>query len=74
MSAKDAVIAAIHALPDGLSEPEIVAELTARFDTDEDWEEAWLPEWERRLADARAGTTVGVPHEEVMRQLREKYG
>jgi putative addiction module component (TIGR02574 family) len=42
--------------------------------TREEWEAAWAEEVNRRIADAKAGKTVGVPHEEVMRQMKEKYG
>ncbi len=82
MSTKDAVIEMIRALPDGATWPQIVAEGVARFgDPDEDevltreeWEEAWIAEAERRLADLRSGRTVGIPAEEVMRKMKEKYG
>jgi putative addiction module component (TIGR02574 family) len=42
--------------------------------TPEEWEEAWLEEINRRVADMDSGKTVGIPAEEVMRKLREKYG
>lgn len=42
--------------------------------TPEEWEAAWADEIDRRIEDAKAGKTVGVPHEEVMRRMKEKYG
>ena len=36
-------------------------------------QEAWLQEAERRVADYDAGKVKGIPYEEVMRKLREKY-
>jgi putative addiction module component (TIGR02574 family) len=42
--------------------------------TQEEWEEAWLEEVERRMADMDSGKDVGVPWEEVKRRMKEKYG
>lgn len=42
--------------------------------TQNEWEEAWLEEAERRLADMDSGKTVGIPVEEAMRMMKEKYG
>ncbi|MBX9582603.1 MAG: addiction module protein [Gemmataceae bacterium] len=42
--------------------------------TQEEWEEAWVEEIDRRLADLDSGKDPGVPAEEVFRRLREKYG
>lgn len=42
--------------------------------TPEEWEAAWAEEVNRRLADFESGKTQGIPGDEVMRRLREKYG
>ena len=42
--------------------------------TREEWEAAWADEVNRRIEDAKANRTTGVPHEEVMRRMKEKYG
>ena len=42
--------------------------------TEEEWEEVWADEINRRIADAEAGKTDSMPHEEFMRQMKEKYG
>jgi putative addiction module component (TIGR02574 family) len=42
--------------------------------TQEEWESAWADEINRRIADAKAGKTDSMPHEEFMRQMKEKYG
>jgi putative addiction module component (TIGR02574 family) len=42
--------------------------------TQEEWEDALVEELNRRMADAAAGKTKPIPHEEVMRQMKEKYG
>jgi len=42
--------------------------------TEEEWEDYWIEECNRRMEDMRSGKTVGIPHEEVMRELKEKYG
>jgi hypothetical protein len=82
MSVKDAVIEMIRALPDGATWTDIVAEGAARFGgagtdddlTDEEYEAELIAECDRRLADMRSGRTVGVPAEQVMREMKEKYG
>lgn len=40
----------------------------------EEWEEHWAEEVNRRMADAKAGQSDSMPHEEFMRQMKEKYG
>ena len=50
---------------DGLAEGEL---------TQKEWEEAWSDEINRRLADFDSGKVKGIPGDEVMRRLREKYG
>jgi putative addiction module component (TIGR02574 family) len=42
--------------------------------TQEEWEAAWAEEINRRIEDSKAGKTVAIPHEEVMRRMKEKYG
>lgn len=42
--------------------------------TQEEWEAAWTEEINRRVAEFEAGKTVGIPGDEVMRRLKEKYG
>ena len=42
--------------------------------TPEEWEAEWADEINRRIAEAKANNTPGIPHEEVMRQMKEKYG
>jgi len=37
------------------------------------WAEAWQEELARRLQDIRTGQVVGVPAEEVLTRLRERY-
>lgn len=49
---------------DDLAEPEL---------TQEEWEESWSEEINRRIADDEAGLTEMIPGQEVMRRLREKY-
>lgn len=55
-----------HAEPDADDEEEPLAR--------GEWEAAWLPEIERRIADFESGKTTGIPHDEVMRRMKEKYG
>lgn len=60
-------------------EKELVIEfLSEEYDgevlTQEEWEAAWLPELERRLEELDSGKVVGIPAEEVMRRMKEKYG
>ncbi len=42
--------------------------------TPEEWEAVWADEIDRRIADMESGKTVAIPHEEVMRRMKEKYG
>ena len=42
--------------------------------TEEEWEAEWVEECNRRLERMKSGESVGIPHEEVMRQMKEKYG
>jgi putative addiction module component (TIGR02574 family) len=37
------------------------------------WVEAWREELGRRLQEIRAGQVVGIPSEEVLGRLRERY-
>ena len=37
------------------------------------WAEAWREELARRLEEIRSGQVVGVPAEEVLGRLRERY-
>ena len=85
MTAKEIVLELTRQLPDDVTAADLILRLqnhfaeAAREDVDEDltqdeWDEAWTDEINRRVADFEAGRTVGVPHEEVMQQLREKYG
>ena len=50
---------------DSLEEPEL---------SQEEWEEAWSEEINRRIADVESGKTRLIPWEEVSREMREKYG
>lgn len=49
-------------------------ELDGDTPTDDEWEEAWASECERRIADLDAGRTKLVSHEEFMARWKEKYG
>lgn len=40
----------------------------------DDWDDAWIEEINRRTERLRTGEVQGIPADEVMRQLREKYG
>ena len=42
--------------------------------SEEEAEAAWAAELNRRLADYESGKVQGIPGDEVMRRLREKYG
>lgn len=42
--------------------------------TEEEWEEAWAEEVNRRIAEFEAGRTKLIPGDEVMKRLKEKYG
>ncbi len=76
--AKEAVLDVIRSLPDETTPDVIRCEVDRLHDgealTDEEWEAEWGEEIERRIADHEAGRTVGVPWEDVMRRLREKFG
>lgn len=77
MSAKDAAIALIRALPDDVTPDAIRAELDEHLGdelSEDEWEAAWLAECERRLEDLRSGNDPGVPGDEFMQRMREKYG
>jgi putative addiction module component (TIGR02574 family) len=84
MTTNEAVIEAVRKMPKNAPFEEIVARLKVEFVntdadeegelTQEEWEEALVQEVTRRMEDMKAGRTVAIPHEEVMRQLREKYG
>jgi putative addiction module component (TIGR02574 family) len=48
--------------------------LLRSLDPEEDgWPEAWRTELARRLEEIRSGQVVGVPAEEVLGRLRERY-
>ncbi|MCE9565378.1 MAG: addiction module protein [Planctomycetes bacterium] len=53
---------------------EVIEYLTSLEDDDGEWDPEFIDEINRRVADYEAGKTVGIPHEEVMRQMKEKYG
>lgn len=83
MSAKDAVIEFIRGLPDGATYPDIMAAVDTRFGmldengeelSAEEWDAAWIAEINRRVERIKSGQVQCIPHEEVMRQMREKYG
>ncbi len=38
----------------------------------EEWDEAFIEELNRRVADMESGKVKGIPHEEVMRRLKEE--
>jgi putative addiction module component (TIGR02574 family) len=59
------VIDYLIALGDGEADEEL---------TQDEWEAAWAEEINRRLADYESGKVQGIPGDEVMRRLREKYG
>jgi putative addiction module component (TIGR02574 family) len=42
--------------------------------TPEEWQEAWIDEINRRVADGEAGRTTCVPADEFMKQMKAKYG
>ena len=61
---------------DGLSETdraELADYLLETLDSEADVAAAWREELGRRLADIRSGKERGVPAEDVLRRLREKY-
>lgn len=39
-----------------------------------EWEDAWAAEVNRRVAELESGAVEAIPHEEVMRRMKEKYG
>lgn len=41
---------------------------------DPEWEQAWVKELDRRSEELRSGKVKGIPGDQVMRELREKYG
>lgn len=58
---------------------EVVEFLTGNEDSDEvmsreEWEEAWVEECNRRMADLEAGKTKLIPGDVFMKELKEKYG
>ena len=42
--------------------------------TEEEWEQAWADEVNRRIEEAKGKPSEAIPHEEVMRMMKEKYG
>lgn len=63
--------------------PDERAELFAYFESQEEsdepmsaeeWQEAWIDEINRRVADVEAGRAKLIPVEVVMQRLKEKYG
>ena len=42
--------------------------------TPEEWEGEWVEEINRRVAEFDAGKVKLIPHDEVMREMKEKYG
>lgn len=44
------------------------------FASREEWEEHWVAECHRRIADLEAGRTKLIPGDEAMKMLKEKYG
>ena len=57
---------------------EIIEYLVALHDgediSEDEWEAEWVEEINRRIEDATAGRSDSMPHEEFMRQMKEKYG
>jgi putative addiction module component (TIGR02574 family) len=51
-----------------------VAEYLASSDDLGELDDDYIDEINRRIADAEAGKTVPIPHDEVMRRMKEKYG
>ena len=39
----------------------------------DEWEKAWMPELERRLADFESGADEGIPAEKVIAEARARY-
>ena len=83
MTAKEMALGVIRDLPDDATTDDILDALDTHgapaagtdreFDPDE-WEPEYAAEINRRIEDMRSGKTIGVPIEEVLRQLREKCG
>jgi len=42
--------------------------------SEEEWEDQWAEEINRRVADFEAGKTELIPYEEVKKKMKEKYG
>jgi len=42
--------------------------------SEEEWEEQWADEVNRRIADFEAGKTKLIPYEEVAKKMKEKHG
>jgi hypothetical protein len=61
----DAEKAEVRALLGADDEPEL---------TQEEWEAAWAEEGERRLREAERTGNWGRPGDEVMRELKERFG
>jgi hypothetical protein len=40
---------------------------------DDDWIRAWEDELARRVEEIRSGQVVGIPAEDVLKALRERY-
>lgn len=81
MSTKDAAIEMIRAMPDGATWADIVAVGREKFGpvededlTREDWEADWADEINRRVEEIRSGRAKMIPGDEVMKELREKFG
>lgn len=51
-----------------------IAEYLAGSDDPGELDDEYIDEINRRIADAEAGNTVFIPHDEVMRRMKEKYG
>jgi putative addiction module component (TIGR02574 family) len=53
---------------------ELARFLVRSLESDEgNWSDAWGDELGRRLEEIRSGQVVGVPAEEVLERLRERY-
>ncbi len=73
MSAKDAMIEMIRQMPDDSTAEEILNVLSTHFGESE-WDREYIAEIERRIADMDSGKDPGIPHEDSIQRLREKYG
>ncbi len=84
MNSKARAIAAIEQMPDDVTLVQIVSELRTKVRdvledgeeglTPQEWEEDWEEEINRRVAESDANPGRGVPAEEFMQRMREKYG